>query len=370
VTVVTRYPTSSNPLSGTWADQANAFAANGSVVAITRGTTKNSQDDCEYAGFDFDSVIPAGATINSVAVEVRHRVQSTANLCFLENFASVGGTAGAVNSDSAEPVTLTEVQYAAYARPGGGAWTRDDLLDANFKTTLRARNGNNATSNTWEWDYIRVVVDYTEASAPQTITPSPVTAAFTVAVASVVLGALTVTPSPVVAAFSVPAPAITLGAVTLAPDPVTAAWSVPTPTVSEGSEQTATPDAVAAAWSIPPPTIQIGALTLTPEPVAAAFSVATPGIVLGPVTLLPTPASAAWSVPDPAVLYGPAVLTPDSVVAAWGVATPTVSLGPRVVTPSPIIAVWGVLVPTVSGGAPPTPTGVVAAFIRRRRRSR
>ena len=162
--IATQYPTTDTPVSGTWADPTNVQADDGALAAITRGTVKNSQDDREQAGYDFDTAIPVGATINSVAIEVEHRVQGTGNICFLENFASVGASDGAVNSDALEPTTLTARQYAAYARPGGGGWTRDDLLDANFKTTIRARNGNNATENTWEWDYIRVVVDYTEAS--------------------------------------------------------------------------------------------------------------------------------------------------------------------------------------------------------------
>jgi len=164
MTLVTQYPTTDTAVSGTWVDPTNVQADDGAVAAITRGTTKNSQDDREQAGYDFDSVIPAGATINSVAIEVEHRVQGTGNVCFLENLAYVGGVAGAVNSDNLEPTTLTARVYAAYARPGGGSWTRDDLLDANFKTRVRGRNGNNATSNTWEWDYIRVVVDYSASS--------------------------------------------------------------------------------------------------------------------------------------------------------------------------------------------------------------
>ena len=67
--VITRYPTSYNPLSGSWVNQTNAGADDNNVVSITRGTTKNSQDNLECSGFDFDSQIPAGSTINQVDIE-------------------------------------------------------------------------------------------------------------------------------------------------------------------------------------------------------------------------------------------------------------------------------------------------------------
>jgi hypothetical protein len=161
VTVITRYPTSDTAVSGTWVTPTNVQADDGAVASITRGTTKNSEDDRRQGAYGFDSAIPTGATINSVQIEVEHRVAATDNICFLENFASISGVNGAVNSDSLEPTTLTARTYSSYARPGGGSWTRADLLDAVFTTTIRARNGNNNTSNTWEWDYIRVTVDYT-----------------------------------------------------------------------------------------------------------------------------------------------------------------------------------------------------------------
>lgn len=167
----TNYPTTDTAVSGTWVNPTNVQADDGAVAAITRGTTKNSQDDREQAGYGFDSSIPVGATIDQVDIEVEHRVQTTSNVCFLENLAYANGVEGAVNSDSLEPIVLTARAYTSYARPGGGGWTRNDLLNANFKTRIRARNGNNATSNTWEWDYIRVKVTYTtEVTTDKTIT--------------------------------------------------------------------------------------------------------------------------------------------------------------------------------------------------------
>ena len=72
MSVATAYPTTDTPVSGTWADPTNVQADDGAVAAITRGTVKNSQDDREQAGYDFDSAIPVGATINSVAIGQTH----------------------------------------------------------------------------------------------------------------------------------------------------------------------------------------------------------------------------------------------------------------------------------------------------------
>ena len=146
--VVTNYPTTDTAVTGTWITPTNVQAEDSAVASITRGTTKNSQDNREQGGYGFDASIPSNATIDQVDIEVSHRVATTSNVCFLENLAQISGVDGAVNSDTAEPTTLTARVYAAYARPGGGGWTRADLLNAVFTTRIRARNGNNATSNT------------------------------------------------------------------------------------------------------------------------------------------------------------------------------------------------------------------------------
>jgi hypothetical protein len=172
--VITRFPTSNTAVSGTWSNPTNAYLSNGSVTSTTIAA-KNTTADRQYGTFGFDSEIPSGATINSVAINVRHRNDTTAGVAFLENFASIGATAGAVNSDDTEPTTLTERTYSSYARPGGGTWTRADLLNSTFTATIRARSGNSATSVVYEWDYISVTVDYTEpdVTAPTVSTFSP-----------------------------------------------------------------------------------------------------------------------------------------------------------------------------------------------------
>jgi hypothetical protein len=160
VATVTQYPTSDTAVSGTWTSPTNVQASDSAVASVTIAA-KNTTVDRQQGNFGFDAQIPVGSTINSVQIEVRHRVSSTSGIAFLENLAQISGTAGAVNSESGEPTTLTPATYSAYARPGGGSWTRADLLDGTFTTRIRARSGNNATSVTYEWDYLRVTVDYT-----------------------------------------------------------------------------------------------------------------------------------------------------------------------------------------------------------------
>ena len=77
---------------------------------------------------------------------------------------AIGATVGTFNSDGTEPLADTIATYSNVTRPGGGTWTRADLLDGTFTVRLRARSGNNATSVTYSWDYAKVTVDYTSGA--------------------------------------------------------------------------------------------------------------------------------------------------------------------------------------------------------------
>ncbi len=61
------------------------------------------------------------------------------------------------------------------------------------------------------------------------------------------------TPTPVTAAFSVPAPTLAPGPLTLALAPISAAWSVPAATVAVSGGPTLTPAPAVAAWVVPSP---------------------------------------------------------------------------------------------------------------------
>ncbi len=190
--IVSRYPTTDTAVSGTWSNPTAVQVADGTVAHTTLTGVLLSAER-RQGGYGFDSVIPAGAIINSVGLEVRHRVSTTEGSAFLDAMVAVSGTSGAASVDSSEPTVLTTQNYTALSRPGGGSWTRSDLLNSAFTTVLRARTGagtldfrstesddtriteesdfrvteesvTNVTAVTFEWDYVFVFVDYTDTS--------------------------------------------------------------------------------------------------------------------------------------------------------------------------------------------------------------
>lgn len=156
--IVTEYASAASGTS--WATPTNANADDAAYATYTIAAKNTTGNANTLSNFGFGTSIPVGATINSVSLEVEHKVSTTGGIAFLESAIAVGGTTGTFNSDSAEPTTDTPRTYANLTRPGGGSWTRSDLLDGTLTVLLRARSGNNATSVIYSWDYARVVVDY------------------------------------------------------------------------------------------------------------------------------------------------------------------------------------------------------------------
>jgi hypothetical protein len=164
---VTEYASAASGTS--WTTATNANADDGAYATYTIAAKNTTGNVNTLSNFGFDSSIAAGSTINSVQLEVEHKVSTNGGIAHLESAVAISGTPGTFNTDSAEPTTDTARTYATLARPGGGSWTRNDLLDGTFTVQLRARSGNSSTSVTYSWDYARVTVDYT---APQPLTPS------------------------------------------------------------------------------------------------------------------------------------------------------------------------------------------------------
>jgi hypothetical protein len=183
---------------------------------------------------------------------------------------------------------------------------------------------------------------------PRTLTPAVTPATWTVLAATVVPGPRTLTPTVASAAWSVLAPTLLKGTVTLAPTAAQAAWTVLSPSVSGG--QRLTPTVASAAWSLIAPTVLKGPVTLAPAAAAATWSVVAPNVVRGPRTLTPSVATAAWAMRDPTILRGPRTLTPLAAQATWSVRPPTVTGGPVTIRPLTIPASFLALSPTVTGG--------------------
>ncbi len=155
---VTEYASAASGTS--WTSPTNANANDGAYATYTIAAKNTTGNVNTLSNLGFDSSIPANSVINSVTLEVEHKVSTNGGIAFLESAVAIGATIGTYNSDSAEPTTDTARSYSM-ARPGGGSWTRADLLDGTFTIKLRARSGNSATSVVYSWDYARVVVDYT-----------------------------------------------------------------------------------------------------------------------------------------------------------------------------------------------------------------
>ena len=155
---VTEYAGAAAGTSWTTPENANADdAAYASYTIAAKNTTGNENT---LSNFGFDASIPEAAIISQVDLVVEHKVSTGSGIAHLESAVAIGATVGTFNTDSTEPTTDTQVTYSNVARPGGGSWARDDLLDGTFTVRLRARSGNNATSVTYSWDYARVVVTY------------------------------------------------------------------------------------------------------------------------------------------------------------------------------------------------------------------
>lgn len=154
--IVSRYPTTDTAVSGTWSNPTAVQVEDGVAASVTIVTPLTAYDR-RQGGYGFDAVLPNDVTINSVVIEVRQRVTTAAVDSFLENAVEVAGVTGTVNSDGTEPLVLADRSYVV-ARPGGGPWTRADLLDGAFSTRLRARTGEDIVDvRVAEDDNIRIV---------------------------------------------------------------------------------------------------------------------------------------------------------------------------------------------------------------------
>lgn len=162
---VTRYPSTDTAVSGTWTAPTAVQADDNTLATVASAATKNVDAGIREQGdFGFDGQIPAGATINTVTLEVEQMVSTTLGIANQSVLARVGGVDGTAQVDTAEPTTITARTYSV-TRPGGGSWTRADLLDGTFATRIRGFNGNSATAITYSWDYVRVTVNYTNPTS-------------------------------------------------------------------------------------------------------------------------------------------------------------------------------------------------------------
>ena len=155
--VVTNFPTANEVESTGWTDPNNAHADDGAYA--TTAPAKNNGKSTRWLTFEFDSNVPSGATINSVKIIYEYKVSTTSSIATMRVRAVVGGVNEEDHDDTSEPTTDTQKTVDITA---DRTWTRDNLLNANFKVTGDGRRGNSNTAVTLSLDYVKVEVNYTE----------------------------------------------------------------------------------------------------------------------------------------------------------------------------------------------------------------
>ncbi len=161
-TTVIAYPSTNAVVTTGWTSAANAYAADG--VFATASPNKNGTVNSDFGGFHFDTSVPAGATVNSVTVEVNWYVSTNASIATLGFQPYVSGTAqGTEFTNTASPIAAT-IESSVYT-----GITQAQLLDGTFAVRVRMWRGNSNTAVTAYLDYVRVTVDYTAASGTVTL---------------------------------------------------------------------------------------------------------------------------------------------------------------------------------------------------------
>lgn len=159
----------------------NVLTENDTTSSSGAVTTKNAEAYIAVSSFGFDSLIPSGSVILQVNLRARGTASSGASAHTATPYiSSTAGSAVDCNNTS-----LTTVTSNAITRPGGGTWTRADLLDSTFTVRLRSLHPNNTTSRTYQWAWVEVQVLYTSVKGVAGLGSASVKTTAGLAIASV-----------------------------------------------------------------------------------------------------------------------------------------------------------------------------------------
>lgn len=147
--------TAQSVIAGAWISPASILVKNDSVAYFTT-TTKNDTRTIEAKTFDFNSAIPSIATITQVDFSIRENSSTGGKNNATLYVSGVAGTSHDVNNTS-----LTTTDFGNEARPGGGGWTRNDLLNGTFTIRLTGIQPNNTTSRTYSFAWVTATAYYT-----------------------------------------------------------------------------------------------------------------------------------------------------------------------------------------------------------------
>lgn len=162
--VATRGATANEVVTTGWTNAANAHGTADDNTYATAAPGKNAVVGSRFKTYGFDSVIPAGSTITAVKIIPQYKVSTTASIAHLHVQATVAGTDCPTTAleNTAEPTADTDVTVDVTSCR---SWTRDDLLDANFKVRIGAHRGNSNTAVTFSLDRVLVEVTFTPPAA-------------------------------------------------------------------------------------------------------------------------------------------------------------------------------------------------------------
>lgn len=158
--------------SNAWSNTSNAASSDNSraTASVGAGSPSNYLKAVNANGA---SVVPAGATIDGIVVEVERSNANLANV--LDNAVRIvkGGTIGSTDKSSlsAWPISSADA-YATYGGASdlwGETWSDTDINSATFGFAISAKRGaGKGPAQTAQIDHIRVTVYYTAAGSSNT----------------------------------------------------------------------------------------------------------------------------------------------------------------------------------------------------------
>ena len=159
-----------------WTNPARAISSNNSYATASVDGTTTRYLQC--TGYNF--VIPAGATINGITVNVTRRSSSIANGGSRDAAMRLlkAGVIGATDRSTATTYTAANViqAHGSAADLWGTTWTPADINAANFGAAFAATKPNAAgAAQTVSVDYIQITIDYTPSALAYSVLGSPTT---------------------------------------------------------------------------------------------------------------------------------------------------------------------------------------------------
>lgn len=159
----TVYPSSYSVVNGTWNDPTYMYADDGSYVTVAP-TYLSANFNINY--FFSSANIPSGSTINSVTLRTQWKASSSAAL--LSSNIQIGYDGSLMGSLSTDVASNTSDR--TQSNTNTGTWTAEMLNSGLAYGAVNAYRANMVFSGTCSFDYLCIIVDYTEGGTPQEYT--------------------------------------------------------------------------------------------------------------------------------------------------------------------------------------------------------